>query len=322
VTDKTLVIALKDLSIRTRDRRSAVILLAMPMALIFILGLVFTPLWSGTAEIQRIPIVVVDQDRGEIARLFIEQILATGEIGRLLRIDRAGEASAARTLVMRGRRVAGLIIPEGFSQAVMTGRPTRLTLYTDPAQSIRAGIVQSIVTRFAAEIAKRQIAVTVAAETLIVERVMTPDQVAAAIPDWLRDVEEFIDHQAVAIAEERGAGPRFAPAINYYAIAMGVMYILFGVSMASQGILVERREGTLARLRTTPTTAGDIVEHVARARDEQDLVAVGDHHGQICREPDLNPNLVLVGLALDDGLTVIDQRLEHGCLVLTLHRLA
>jgi len=259
VTDKTLVIALKDLSIRTRDRRSAVILLAMPMALIFILGLVFTPLWSGTAEIQRIPIVVVDQDRGEIARLFIEQILATGEIGRLLRIDRAGEASAARTLVMRGRRVAGLIIPEGFSQAVMTGRPTRLTLYTDPAQSIRAGIVQSIVTRFAAEIAKRQIAVTVAAETLIVERVMTPDQVAAAIPDWLRDVEEFIDHQAVAIAEERGAGPRFAPAINYYAIAMGVMYILFGVSIASQGILVERREGTLARLRTTPTTAGDII---------------------------------------------------------------
>ena len=259
MTDKTLVIALKDLSIRARDRRSAIILLAMPMALIFILGLVFTPLWRGTAEIQRIPVVVVDQDRGEIARLFIEQILATGEIGRLLSIDRAGEASAARTLVIRGQRVAGLIIPEGFSQAVMTGRPTRLTLYTDPAQSIRAGIVQSIVRRFAAEIAKRQIAITVAAETLIVERVMTPDQVAAAIPDWLRDVEEFIGHQAVAIGEERGAGPRFAPAINYYAIAMGVMYILFGVSMASQGILVERREGTLARLRTTPTTAGDIV---------------------------------------------------------------
>ena len=259
MTDKTLVIALKDLSIRARDRRSAIILLAMPMALIFILGLVFTPLWRGTAEIQRIPVVVVDQDRGEIARLLIEQILATGEIGRLLSIDRAGEASAARTLVIRGQRVAGLIIPEGFSQAVMTGRPTRLTLYTDPAQSIRAGIVQSIVRRFAAEIAKRQIAITVAAETLIVERVMTPDQVAAAIPDWLRDVEEFIGHQAVAIGEERGAGPRFAPAINYYAIAMGVMYILFGVSMASQGILVERREGTLARLRTTPTTAGDIV---------------------------------------------------------------
>jgi len=38
VTDKTLVIALKDLSIRARDRRSAIILLAMPMALVFILG--------------------------------------------------------------------------------------------------------------------------------------------------------------------------------------------------------------------------------------------------------------------------------------------
>src|SRR3972149_8386970 len=40
---------------------------------------------------------------------------------------------------------------------------------------------------------------------------------------------------------------------------MGVMYILFGVSMASQSILGERREGTLARLRTTPTTAAEIV---------------------------------------------------------------
>ncbi len=259
MTDKALFIAFKDLAIRARDRRSAIVLLVMPMALIFILGLVFNPLWRGTAEIQRIPVVVVDNDRGEIARLLVEQVLTTGEIGRLVHVDRAGQAATARDLVLHGRRAAGLVIPEGFSRAVMTGRPTRLTLYTDPAQSIRAGIVHSIVSRFAAEIVKRQVAITVAAETLIVERVMPPNRVLAAIPDWLKDVQKFVDRQAVAIAEERGTGPRFPAAINYYAIGMGVMYILFGVSMASQSILVERREGTLARLRTTPTGAGDIV---------------------------------------------------------------
>ncbi len=259
MTEKAFVIAFKDLRIRVRDRRSAIVLLVMPMALIFILGLVFNPLWRGTAEIQRIPIVVVDNDRGEIARLLIDQVLVTGQIGRLVRVDRTEQASTARDLVLHGRRVAGLVIPEGFSKAVMTGRPTRLTLYTDPAQSIRASIVHSIVNRFAAEIVKRQVAITVAAETLIVERVMTPNKVAAAIPDWLKDVQKFVDHQAVAIAEERGTGPRFPAAIDYYAVGMGVMYILFGVSMASSSILVERREGTLARLHTTPTAAGDIV---------------------------------------------------------------
>lgn len=259
MTSKALFIAAKDLGIRARDRRALVVLLAMPMALIFILGLVFNPLWQGTAEIQRIPVVVVDQDQGEIARLLVEQVLGAGEIGRMLRVDHADQPADARNLVMRGRRAAGLVIPRGFSQAVMTGRPARLTLYTDPAQSIRAGIVNSIVNRFGAEVVKRQVAITVAAETLIVERIMTPATVAAAIPAWLKDVEQFTGRQAVAIAEERGSGPRFPAAIDYYAVAMGVMYLLFGVSMASQSILVERREGTLARLRTTPTGSSDIV---------------------------------------------------------------
>ncbi len=256
---KALFIAAKDLSIRVRDRRAAVVLLVMPMVLIFILGLVFNPLWRGTAEIQRIPVVVVDQDQGEIARLLVEQVLGTGAIGRMLRVDHTGQPAAARDMVMRGRRAAGLVIPRGFSQAVMTGRPARLTLFTDPAQSIRAGIIHSIVNRFGAEVVKRQVAITVAAETLIIERIMVPSRVGAAIPGWLKDVEQFTGRQAVAIAEERGSGPRFPAAIDYYAVGMGVMYLLFGVSMASQSILVERREGTLARLRTTPTESADIV---------------------------------------------------------------
>jgi len=259
VTSKALFIAAKDLSIRARDRRALVVLLAMPMALIFILGLVFNPMWQGTAEFQRIPVVVVDQDQGEIARLLVEQVLGTGEIGRMLRVDHAGQPADARNLVLRGRRAAGLVIPRGFSQAVMTGRPARLMLFTDPAQSIRAGIVNSIVNRFGAEVVKRQVAITVAAETLIVERIMTPATVVAAIPSWLKDVEQFTGRQAVAIAEERGSGPRFPAAIDYYAVGMGVMYLLFGVSMASQSILVERREGTLARMRTTPTGSSDII---------------------------------------------------------------
>lgn len=259
MTGKALAIALKDLRIRVRDRRSAVILLVMPMALIFILGLVFNPLWRGTAEIQRIPVVVVDRDGGDIARLLVDQVLSTGGIGRLLLIDRARDEAAARALVVRGRRVAGLVIPEGFSQAVMTGRPTRLVLYTDPAQGIRAGIVYSIVNRFAAEVVKRQVAITVAAETLIVERILPPGRVAAAIPSWLKDLDRFVERQAVAIAEERGQPMRFPVAMDYYAVGMGVMYILFGVSVASGSILTERREGTLARLHTTPTAASDIV---------------------------------------------------------------
>lgn len=259
MTRKTVVIAAKDLSIRVRDRRAAVVLLVMPMALIFILGLVFNPLWRGTAEIQRIPVVVVDQDQGEIARLLVEQVLGTGPIGRMLRVDHTGQPAAARDMVMRGRRTAGLVIPRGFSQAILTGRPARLTLFTDPAQSIRAGIVHSIVNRFGAEVVKRQVAITVAAETLIIERIMVPSKVVAAIPGWLKDVEQFTARQPVAIAEERGSGPRFPSAMDYYAVGMGVMYLLFGVSMASQSILVERREGTLARLRTTPTESADIV---------------------------------------------------------------
>lgn len=256
---KALAIAFKDLRIRARDRRSAVILLIMPMALIFILGLVFTPLWEGTAEILSIPIVVVDRDRGEIARLLVDDVLASGEIGPRMRIERQDHEGEARAMVMRGRKAAGLVIPEGFSQAVMAGRPTRLLIYTDPAQAIRAAIVQSVVNRFAAEVVKRQVAITVAAETLIVERVMTPPAVASAIPGWLDDLEAFVGRQAVAIAEEREGGIQFPAAIDYYAVGMGVMYILFGVSLASGSILVERREGTLARLRTTPTHAGDIV---------------------------------------------------------------
>jgi len=59
---KIFLIGIKDVKIRARDPSSFIMLLAMPLLLILVLGMVFQPLWTSTPF--TIDIAVFDEDGG------------------------------------------------------------------------------------------------------------------------------------------------------------------------------------------------------------------------------------------------------------------
>ncbi len=69
---KIFLIGIKDVKIRARDSSSFIMLLAMPLLLILVLGMVFQPLWTSTPF--TIEIAVLDEDGGEFSKILLEEV--------------------------------------------------------------------------------------------------------------------------------------------------------------------------------------------------------------------------------------------------------
>jgi len=90
-------------------------------------------------------VFIVDEDR-----TFFSRLLA-GAINQASGIMRAEEVelAAGRARIEKGEGSALLIIPKGFGEAVLRETPARLTLITNPEQTILPGIVEESLEVFA-----------------------------------------------------------------------------------------------------------------------------------------------------------------------------
>jgi ABC-type multidrug transport system permease subunit len=117
------VLARKELRLLARDRRSLIILLAMPLILILILGL---SLGEGFGEKpdNRLRVSVVNQDRGERTvgqfpgRPWFEVVRDDLAATAGIRVEVIESVELAQRLVQRGERSAVLVFGPGFSENV------------------------------------------------------------------------------------------------------------------------------------------------------------------------------------------------------------
>jgi ABC-type multidrug transport system permease subunit len=103
-----------------------------------------------SAEPLRPLVPVVDQDNGPVAAAFVELL---GKHARVVRTDGAGAERMVRDL---NRAPAALVFPPGLSKRYLQGRPSEVTLLTDPAQAIPLNTVRAlllVMDRDAAELA-------------------------------------------------------------------------------------------------------------------------------------------------------------------------
>jgi ABC-type multidrug transport system permease subunit len=180
----------------------------------------------------------------------------------LLNAEQLTDPEVARAGVRDGTYAAAVIIPANFTSNLTYSAdrtsliPAQIEVYGDPERPIAAGIIRSIVEGFVAQTATGNIAIAA-----VLDAAVQRSGVLSLIS--LTGSEAF--EQNVACAFMRGIAPvgverqdasGSAPEFNLLVLIGASQAIFMAIFIANgfaNGILQERRTGTLQRLMSTPT---------------------------------------------------------------------
>lgn len=116
-------------------------------------ALFFGAMFARDAASSAIAVALVDEDRTKGSAAFVETLTSAAELDLLTRIeDQPLTRDAAIDLVRRGKRTACIIIPPGgFSDEASIFNPARppLRLAIDPSRAAEAAMLQGALTRYA-----------------------------------------------------------------------------------------------------------------------------------------------------------------------------
>ena len=270
--NKILTIMWKDVRVLFGDWATVALIIAGPLVLALGLGLVtggFGP--SDGPAIGRIPVLVVDQDGGQIAAALTDLLNST-ELSDLVAPEALADADAARDRVADGQATAAIIIPPGFSDSFMPDMTTgdmpaavAVQVVADPGAPIGAAVVRGIVEEFAARVDTSVAGVRVGLTQLATSGAVAPSELAA-IGRQLGE-QAFGDTTPAAASsliriERQNAttsgGDDFNP-LAYFAPSMALLFLMYAVTLGARTLLAERREGTLARVLAAPVSAGQVL---------------------------------------------------------------
>lgn len=238
-----VVIALKDLRQRLRDRSALLLSVVAPLLLATIISLAI----GGSFSRFRATFAVADEDRGPVAAAFVDGVLRAPVVAKVVHLRAAASADEARRLA-RNDVDAAIVIPAGFSAAVLSGQPARLAVIRSRTGLIGGQLASSIAESFASRVSSAQLAVRTAVASGAKVDVTTLAQEAgsavAAAGDALHD---------------RPSGGRVLRPAAYFGPGMALFFLFFSVGIGARSILAERQSGTLARLRAAPVRPGVIL---------------------------------------------------------------
>ena len=247
---KAWTIAVKDLVVHTRDRTAFVTLLLVPMVMIIVLGSVFT--WNATSF--QAHAVVVDLDGSDLSRQLTQQVFVSPRVRDVLALTTTTSEAEARTLVEQGKTAAAVIIPSGFGAAAASGAPAHIQVLENPESLIQAGVVASIVQSYTTDLQARRVAVSVAIAVLGASGAVPPARMREAVQDVLEQAGTSQPQDLISVRTTALEGRKVVPALDYYAVGMSLMYLIFTANTGAWDMLEEKRQRTLARIMTTPTS--------------------------------------------------------------------
>jgi ABC-2 type transport system permease protein len=238
-----LVIALRILRQRLRDRSALLFAVVTPLGL----ALAFSMLIGGATSGFNATYVVVDQDRAALGRGLARDVFGGLSDAGIAEIRSAASEAEARAEIEAGRADAGIVIPEGFTAAVMAGRPAELRILAGEGLIARE-IARAATNRYAQTIGAVQLAVAaaVAAGAAPDEGTIARAQAAVAAPPPVIVVDVSADHLQASIA-------------TFYAAAMAIMFVFFATMYGTLAVLDERSLGTLKRLLAAPIRPASVI---------------------------------------------------------------
>jgi ABC-2 type transport system permease protein len=253
-----------------RDRYALVLSFVVPIAFFSILALVFGGL--GRDGLPAIRVVVVDDDHTAVSALLVKALRIESSLAVEV-LPPNGTASSredARRLVRRGEVPVAVVVPAGFGERFARFPAETLTveLFSDRganpvAHHVVEGLLQRAVILAAPERLVRGMTQWLEEEA----GALTPAQ-RETLDDVARSVGAMRAESAtpvaspfrIAVTDVQAEGGREGKnVVSYYAAGIGVMFLLFTMTTAMRGLIVEEETGTLERLLSTDLTMGRLL---------------------------------------------------------------
>jgi len=266
---KIFLIGFKDLRLAFRDPTALVLMLLAPFLLTLGMGFVTGAFGGGGSDLQEMPVLVVNQDAGELGQALVNLFQAP-ELAELLEPTLLDDPAAARRQVDDDQTTAAVIIPAGFTASIIpaagqasTGEMRQIELYVNPARPTGAGIIQTIVEEFVGRVEIGRIGGEVAIAQMLESGLLQPDPQALAAAGEALGKQIAGDEAAFsAISIRKTRAVNEASQFNimaYMAPGLALMFLMLTVAYGGRTLLTERAQGTLPRLLVTPTAVPQIL---------------------------------------------------------------
>ncbi len=240
-----LLIALKDLKQRLRDRSALLVSVVAPLGL----ALIFSSLLAGATDFHA-HYVVADLDGGDLARVLRQDVIGSLVEAEVADVTDVATEEAARAAVDAGDVSAAFIIPAGFTMAIQSGQPVTIEIVGAQGSDLGTEIARSLAQRFGDGVVAIQLSVATVA-TLAGGTLDPADQgrivgvaAAAAPPIALVDVEASLRQLSLP---------------TYFSASMAILFLFFSAQIGLVSLFEERRQGTLGRILAGPVRPSTIL---------------------------------------------------------------
>jgi ABC-2 type transport system permease protein len=246
---RIVTLARKDLLETRRDRLSAIFIIVMPIAFTAFFGIMFG---SGS---DRLALALHDADGGAPARQLVAALQGSDAV-------RVVPKSAAELdpWIADGRAAAGLLIPEGFSDAVRAGRPADLVIVSSQTSSGAQAIAAEI-RAAAGDLVAADRAARVGIDAALVGQTDPAASYEQTLAKGRLIATQAMKAPAVTVSTvSAGAAAGQVPSgFTLSSPGMIVNFIMFSLMTAGMAVIMERKNGTLRRLLTTRVRRSELI---------------------------------------------------------------
>lgn len=237
-----LTMAAGDLLQRLRDRSVLIFGIAVPLGLMAVFNLVL----GGTEELELEPVTlaVAAPAGDELAPVLGETLARIDALD--VTLTEVG-AEQARALAADGTADLAMIVPDGFGDAVRAGEPVTVEMVEGDGAGVETDVLLAVAQGVLDQLAAGTEAATAASA-------------AGLPPDTVGEVaaRAATDTGALTLAEGVASSEQLSTSATLVAGQAG-LFLLFTVGFGVLGLVAEREQGTMARLRSMPMRPGTVV---------------------------------------------------------------
>jgi ABC-2 type transport system permease protein len=266
---KLFLIGFKDVTLAFRDRAALILMLAAPFVLTLAMGVV-TGRFSGAGStgIGDIPVVIVNQDDGQLGQTFVE-VMTSADLDGLL--DPVLTVIIGHQQVDDDEVAAAVVCRPTFHTIIRRpGRypadPAKIQIYVNPNRSVSAGVVRAIVDEFINRLEVARATGQVAVTQLILNGIIAPsealtigEQMGERLQAQATDANAPADALTLRLTGQNDQPVPEFDILAYLAPGMAMLFLMYTVSNGGRSILQERAQGTLPRLLVSPTTNAQVL---------------------------------------------------------------
>lgn len=249
---RMLDLALKDLTQITRDKRSLLFLVAMPIVFTLFMGFSYQSGAKNAPADSRLALGWVNNDPDGLLAQQLHELLSNSDSIRLVEL----KADTAAEEVRRSKVVGALIVPSGYSERLLTEAPAPLSLIADTSAPAGQSLFQALrapVTQLLSSIETARLSVEVIGDPNEFQPSFT-----AALQAWTEADRGRLVTVEMAVAQPEEPWYGDTP-YNQASPGILVQFAIFGLMTSGQVLLQERKTRTLQRMQTTSLPTWQIV---------------------------------------------------------------